>query len=256
MTERTANGHYFHKEHVPQRVLAVGLYYSFVRKPNLEGIDNIQKAESLLADKKKVVILSNHLSHGDAELIRQALKKNGLEQPLIFLVGEKLIQRLWGRWLAGSQNAIHVWPKSLTPKDEEEAKKDTMNFKALHDSRKALKEGRVLIVFPEGGRSYGGTLMEADSGLSRFLKAVKADFVLPIGISGIEKKIPPKKIPSLKFWKRVDICVNVGQPIEVTSLFKQYENWPEDEKYLWVMDDIMRKGIAPLLPPPYKGVYA
>ena len=156
-----------HKTSIPHRVLLEILSYIYTPRITVGGIENIQKAQELLSENKRLIILSNHLTNADAEVIYQALKRKGhknLVKRLFFLEGEKLRRNLITKTLARSQNGLFVWPKSLPPQNEEEARRQRiMNFNALRNARKRLEQGRILVTFPEGGRSYAGSLKQGES---------------------------------------------------------------------------------------------
>lgn len=256
---------FYRKEQPLQRIASEALSFVYTPEIKLDGKENIQEAESLLSQGKKLIVMSNHLTHGDAEVIRQALRRNGfkdLSKKSLFLIGEKVRKNPAARWFGRSHNGIDVWSQSLPTKNEEEEKKKArMNFKAVRDSRKALQRGHYVVVFPEGGRSYEGTLKEAEPEIAHFLKLVIGDyenaFILPIGIHGIEKIFPPQKVPlPPPPWRPIPVYVAVGAPVNASLLVERYKDYPEDEKNNRIMEDFMRYFIAPRLPKEYRGRYS
>jgi long-chain acyl-CoA synthetase len=86
---------------------------------------------------------------------------------------------------------------------------------ALHDSARVLEAGKILCIFPEGGRSYDGSLMEFKKGIAAL--ALKTGLpVVPAWIEGSFKALPRGR------WliKPVKIKVYFGEPI-YTEKFKE-----------------------------------
>ena len=250
---------FYHKADLPHRIALEVLSHVYTPIINVEGIENIQNVEDLLSENKKIIVLSNHLTNADAEVIYQVFKRAGyrhLAEIFFFLEGEKLRRTPIASLLTRSQNAIFVWPKSLPPQNEEEAiRQRTMNIKSIRDAKQALKKGHMLVTFPEGGRSYEGKLKQGEPEIAHYLKLVPNTVVLPVAVWGIEKIIPPrKKLVLPNPFQKVNFAA--GTPIEVDSLFEQYKDCPKDEINSRIVTHIMEKGLAPLLPPQYRGVYA
>lgn len=249
----------FHQANILQRVLVEPLSHAYIPIITVEGIANIQTAHDLWCQNEKLAIFPNHLTNADAETIYQGFKRTGfndLARMLVFSEGEKLRRNYFTKFLTGSQNRVFVWPESLEPENEEEAaQKSAMNVKATRHLIKAVNNGYVPVVFAEGGRSYEGRLKNADPKVARLLKLIGVTTILPIGISGIEKIFPPqKKLVLPNPFQPVTLAV--GYPIDLNWVFDQYRDCPREEQYSKVIDHAMLYGVAPLLKPQYRGVYA
>ncbi len=72
----------------------------------------------------------------------------------------------------------------------------------------ALQEGRIVGIFPEGGRSRDGRLKEAGLGVA-LLALGSGKTVVPIGINGAYKAFGVKN----KFPKPYPITLKIGKPI-------------------------------------------
>lgn len=250
---------FYHKAGILQRITLETLARIYTPIIHVQGFENLKMAQNLRLENKRLIILSNHLTNGDAEIIYQVMKRNGfkdISKALFFLEGEKLRRTFGTRYLTRSQNGVFVWPKSLPTQNEEEEKiQRSMNIGALRDTKKALMKGHILVAFPEGGRSYEGKLKEAEPEIVHFIKLVENTVILPLAISGIEKVIPPgKKLIFPNPFQRIN--VNIGNPIDATSLLKHFEDFPKEERNFRIIDLVMRMGIAPLLSQEDQGVYA
>lgn len=116
--------------------------------------------------------------------------------------------------------------------------------RALRVALKALKEGRIIGIAPEGRESLTGAL-EAGTGGAAYI-AVKANVpLLPITFTGTENKRVYRNM--LKF-KRTEITMRIGE----TFMLEDYGNWKEDvnrgtEKIMYTL--------AKQLPLEYRGPY-
>jgi 1-acyl-sn-glycerol-3-phosphate acyltransferase len=123
--------------------------------------------------------------------------------------------------------------------------RDIADFTAFREAQKALKDGKLLAVAPEGTRTEDGHLIQAKPGVA--MLAVKADVpILPIAYYGHESFSG-----NLKKLKRTPMFIKVGEP------FRIHLNGHVREKGVMqeVADEIMIE-IAKLLPESYRGVYA
>jgi long-chain acyl-CoA synthetase len=80
--------------------------------------------------------------------------------------------------------------------------------KALHISAYVMRNGRSLLIFPEGGRSPGGTLLEFKKGVG-ILAAEMGVAVVPVCISGAFDSLPRGAVVP-RFRK---ITVTFGEPL-------------------------------------------
>jgi 1-acyl-sn-glycerol-3-phosphate acyltransferase len=114
----------------------------------------------------------------------------------------------------------------------------------LGGARKALDEGLILGMFPEGARSHDGKLRKGRHGPA--VIASKADTpVLPVGIAGTDK------IHGLSWlWKRPSIVVRIGKPFKLPPT-----NNKITKSQMQLLTGQLMGEIATLLPREYKGAY-
>ncbi len=139
-----------------------------------------------------VLVASNHQSFLDPPLIGNLYKDE-----MVYLARKTLFTGIT-RWLYTQWNAI--------PVDQ-----DRPDMASLKTIIRKLKEGRRVLVFPEGERTSDGQLGEAAPGIG--LIAVKSGAVIqPVRISGAREALP-RGSSRIRFAR---ITVSVGPPIRLT----------------------------------------
>ncbi len=109
--------------------------------------------------------------------------------------------------------------------------------KALRWAVKALKNGKIIGVHPEGTRSLTGKLQKGKTGVARLALAARVP-VVPVGLIGTFEIMPKgKHIPKLKRAK-----INIGKPI----YFNKHYNKKITKKLLRNITDEIMKEIAKL----------
>jgi 1-acyl-sn-glycerol-3-phosphate acyltransferase len=188
----------------------------------IEGRENLPLTGPL-------VLVANHV-----HVLDPLLLVFGLPRWITFIAKEELFHslflRFWLRW-AGTlplQRGGKVVEKQ----------------RILEGARKALEEGMILGMFPEGRRSQDGKLRKGKPGPA--VIASKTDTpVLPVGIAGTDK------IHGISWlWKRPPIVVTIGKPFRLP---------PADNKIsksqMQLLTAQLMGEIAALLPPEYQGAY-
>jgi 1-acyl-sn-glycerol-3-phosphate acyltransferase len=154
---------------------------------------------------------------------------------ITFVAKEELFRslflRLWLRW-AGSL------PLQRDGKVREKQR-------ILESAKKALDEGLILGMFPEGARSHDGKLRKGKPGSA--VIASKTDVpLLPVGIIGTDK------VHGIGWlWKRPRIVVRIGKPFKLPPT-----NNKITKSQMQLLTTQLMKEIAALLPPEYQGAYA
>ena len=122
--------------------------------------------------------------------------------------------------------------------------RELIDREAFRQSIKALEEGKVLAVFPEGTRSKDGRLLQGKPGVVALALRSQAPLVPVVcyGHEGFWK--------NLKSFRRTDFHVAVGKPFRVISGAASQAR----ENRQAVADEIMYK-MAELLPEKYRGLY-
>lgn len=123
--------------------------------------------------------------------------------------------------------------------------RSTADFEAFREAKKALNEGKILAVAPEGTRSEDGCLIRGKPGI--VLLAGKLDVpILPIAYYGHENIKA-----NLMRLRRTPMHIRVGKPFRIK--FDQHRN---DKASLQAITDAIMLEVAALLPDHYHGAYA
>jgi len=186
----------------------------FIGKVN--GLENVPKD-------KAFILVANHDSYID-HLILGVIFFNYLNKNLHFLAKKELFEG----WL---KRMFHEWADAI-PIDRQAGGEE-----ALKLAIKALKEGELIVIHPEGTRSMDGKLQRAKTGVARLALAAKVP-VLPVGLIGTFEILPKwKKIPKLK-----KATVNIGK----LMYFSEYYGKESDKKTLRLLTTKIMEEIGKL----------
>lgn len=213
------------------------------------GTDNLRKTSELINEGKRLVIMPNHLSNADYFVITDSFRRKGfgkIANRTVPLEGLRIGMHPVTKFLAEANDAIQVWPPTIPPKNDEELKeKRRMDRESLQYAKRALENGRHLLIFPEGTRSRNGRIQEGQPGAVHFLTLTPNTFIFPIGVWNTEKILAPgSPIPALH-----SANVNYGEPFSVSETMKLFPKRVEFKNH------IMGR-IAALLPIGYQEVSA
>jgi 1-acyl-sn-glycerol-3-phosphate acyltransferase len=189
----------------------------------IEGEENVAATGPL-------ILVANHV-----HVIDPILLVFSLPRWVTFVAKEELFHslflRLWLRW-AGSLPL---------QRDGKVGEKQRM----LEGAKKALDQGQILGMFPEGGRSWDGKLRRGKPG-SAVIAARTDVTLLPIGVVGTDK------IHGVSWlWKRPAIVVRIGKPFKLPPT-----NNHISKSQMQLLTTQLMGHIAALLPVEYQGVYA
>lgn len=176
-----------------------------------------------------LILVANHVHVLDPILLVFTLPRW-----ITFVAKEELFRslflRLWLRW-AGSLPL---------QRDGKVREKQRM----LEGAKKALEEGLILGMFPEGGRSHDGKLRKGKPGSA--VIASRTDVpLLPVGVVGTDK------IHGISWlWKRPRIVVRIGKTFKLPPT-----NSKISKTQMQLLTTQLMREIAALLPPEYQGAY-
>ena len=192
-----------------------GSYKIFIK--NVTGLENIPRRGGF-------VLSSNHNSYLDVILLNA-----------IFMFKKKLNIRfiakkeLFNNWLFKRMRIV------FNPILIDTQKKGK---KALPQAIRALKNGDIIVIYPEGTRSLTGKIQRGKTGVARLALWARVP-VVPVGIKGTFELMPMGKIIP-KFKKSV--VFNIGKPL----YFDKYYKRKITNKLLRSVTDIVMKEIARL----------
>ena len=183
------------------------------------GLSNIPKTGPL-------IIAANHQSNFDPPLLSASIprKVNFLAKGSVFTGG--IVNYLL--------KAYGAHPVS----------RNSIDLKAYRWATQLLKQGNVIVIFPEGTRNPK-SMNQPKKGAAKLAMATNAK-IIPVGITGTE---------NLGTWLRVlnptgKLTVNIGTAIDPNNYPELIQN--NDSEGLL---DIIMKEIAELVPSEYRGIY-
>ncbi len=199
---------------------------------------------------RPVVIMANHLSYSDANVLDVVLLKVGaasLADRLTVVAGPKVYSSVSRRFSSLCFGTIKV-PQSaerssdeavMNPREVARAAR-----RAIDIAQERLRLGEALLVFPEGSRSRSGDMQRFLPATARYV-APSGTWVLPAAITGTERLFPI----DAGALNPVPIAVSFGRPISTEALHAQTRG------HRRAMMDTIAAAVAQLLPIQYRGVY-
>ena len=165
-----------------------------------------------LPESGPVLVVANHQSHFDPPLIAV-----GLRRRLNFLARKSLFKFKPFAWLIDMLDAIPL-------------EVDGIGFAGVKESLKRLRNGEIILIFPEGARCWDGAIAEFKPGALTLTLRGKAA-ILPTAIDGCFDAWPrTNKIP----WPWGKIRVLYGEPM----LYDDIKNFSEEELHRLVEERI------------------
>ncbi len=176
------------------------------------------------------VIVSNHQSYLDIPALLVSLPYN------FRMVAKKELFRIpvfgWGMKLAGY---IEV--------DREDTRRA---IRGMSEADRNLREGRSIVIFPEGTRSRDGRLLPLKKGA--FVLAIKNQVpVLPCAVAGSIRVLPKGTLQ----MGTSDIRIHLGKPIETRGLTLEDRNALKDRVEAWLEETL--SGCNRSIPPGSNG---
>ncbi len=178
-----------------------------------------------IPDEGPFIIAPNHVSYLDAFCVAAALPAEHFAR-LYSLGTKKYFTGKIGSWFARRAHVIPI---------DTERHLDT----ALQLSAFVLRNGKALLIFPEGGRSFDGDLMDFKKGIG--ILAVETGVpVVPTFIRGTHKALPRgSAVPTF-----AKVSVTFGEPLRPTAL--DLEKKPESKDMYQFFTDQVRERVAAL----------
>lgn len=176
--------------------LVVWFLISTIYRVRPKGMDNIPHDGPAL-------LTCNHISFIDPMILGGFIRR-----PVRFVTYYKIYQMPVMNWIFRAAKAI---PIAGYKEDSE------MYEHAFAEVKKALDEGDLVCIFPEGGLTPDGTLQEFKSGLERIIKETPVP-VIPMSLNNLWGSVFSRKDKSImnrrprKFMAKIDL--NVGKPIK------------------------------------------
>ena len=189
--------------------LLLGPFLRLVYRPRATGLENVPETGP-------AILASNHLSFVDSLFLPLLLKRK-----VVFLGKSEYFESWRTRWFVRSVGVIPVRREGGAAADA-----------AIRAGIKALREGHVVALYPEGTRSPDGRLYRGKTGVARMALEAQAP-VIPVCVKGTERVMPlGARVPRLA--GRVELTY--GAPLR----FERYYDRARDRFVLRsVTDEIM-----------------
>jgi 1-acyl-sn-glycerol-3-phosphate acyltransferase len=186
------------------------------------------------------VAAANHVSFVDDFVFPYTLIRI-TDRPFHIFVNSRFYKNFFSRKFLEHYDCL---PVDAAKDVADGAKRKVTNEKAMEIAIDALKNDRILYVFPEGGRSSDGKLRKAKIGAARAALSARVP-ILPVGIKG-SYEIMPKGAKFPKIGKKADLII--GKPIHLD----EYNGKEKDYKTLEEVTSKVMKEIGELIGQEYK----
>lgn len=143
-----------------------------------------------LIEKGPAIVAANHASFLDPPMVGVAFC-----EPIYYLARKSLFRTRFFDWLYQNWNSI--------PVDQ-----DRPDMTSLKTIIRLLREGNRVLIFPEGSRSWDGSLGKGMPGVGLLVAKSRAP-VIPVRIFGAGEALPR----GARFPRRSRITIVVGEPI-------------------------------------------
>lgn len=164
------------------------LFFKIIMGFKVYGIENVP-------NKGGFILAGNHVSHLDPPALASA-------SPMVlhFMARHTLFNNWAFGWLIHSCNSFPVKSGEADPG-------------ALKEAVRRLKNGKILLIFPEGTRSQSGEIQAAQPGIG-YLSLMAGVPILPAYVKGTDEAMPK----GARSIKRVRISVYFGNMVEPQKL--------------------------------------
>lgn len=139
------------------------------------------------------IVVANHNSHMDVFALLSLFSLRTQQQVHPVAAADYFLRNRWLAWF--TLNILNIIPVVRTGEDTD----------PLAGCEQALRQNKILILFPEGSRGEPGKLSPLKSGIWHLLQRVPETTVIPVWLSGTEKVLAKgNRIPLPLF---IDVCV-------------------------------------------------
>lgn len=192
--------------------LICGAFFKILFNLKIVGQENIPLAGGVL-------IAANHVSYLDPPVICAALPRQ-----TYCMAKQELFAHSLLRWIFNKGNVFSVNRTGVSPQ----------SFKKVLS---LLEQGRVVVIFPEGQRSFNGKLQAAKPGIGMIISKAVEKYpqvkFIPAKVLGTDKVLPREA----KWFKSGNLEVRFGRPVDV----HQQAEHSSKEKYQAIADAVMEK---------------
>ena len=190
------------------KILAPPIYNLWVSK--ISGLENLPREKSFIA-------ALNHSSYYDALLSYTIII------PILNRQMHALVNSVY--WNNPFFRMIVKWGKCIPVYVDKNIKSNKKNNESSNKAISFLKQGHIIVIFPEGTRSRDGKLKKAYTGVAKLALAAKVP-IIPFGIISSHEVMP--KGSALPKFKRCR--VKIGKPIYTKNIKPTKANYEKITK--------------------------
>jgi len=166
------------------------IFFALFVRPLVLIISGVQVVgKEKLPLKGPCIIAANHNSHLDTIVLMSLFPLSHINHVRPVAAADYFMKNKWFAWF--SQKVIGIIPLKRRPTKEE--------GHPLLGVTKALKNGDIVIVFPEGSRGVPEEMGTFKTGIAHLIKEFPSVPVVPIYIHGAGKALPKGEAPFVPF---------------------------------------------------------
>ena len=164
------------------------IFFSVFFDLKVYGVKNVPREGGAL-------MVSNHQSLLDPPLLGVRVHR-----PMSYMAKSELFKHAWFAWIIRRLGAFPV-------------RQGAGDVGAIKETVNRLKEGRMLNIFPEGGRTETGEIGPMQPGVALVVRRAGVP-IIPVAIHGSYESWPKGK----RFFHRHPIRMAYGPPLDVTGM--------------------------------------
>lgn len=225
-------------------------------KVNVTGTQNLVNALNTLRSDKadRVVILSNHISYADANIIGEGIKPSlkdfSMENDISVVAGPKVFMNDYRKFASMTFDTFLI-AQSLSRATGDAAKISAREVakaaaKVMHDISQYSK---LLFLFPEGSRSRDASMMMYLPGVFRLLDLPGNIFILPCAVEGGENILPVGKSDI----REGNVKLHISKPQNLNELKNKFGTTSASRQEIM---NFLGKTTAAMLPEKMRGFYS